>query len=110
MVKHNLFMTLTCQFQLNGDNAWEKDMVKVLKTFLELLKDDKTVSSYELQTSGVVRALLHCLSQVRNYNLYYPLTENSRGYSGRWKLFKGGGEGWLKLFIGYSSVEGTSHP
>jgi hypothetical protein len=39
-------------------------MVKVLKMFLELLKDDKTVSSYELQTSGVVRALLHCLSQV----------------------------------------------
>ena len=51
--------------QLNGDNTWEKDMVNVLKTFLELLKDDKTVSSYELHTSGVVRALLHCLSQVR---------------------------------------------
>ena len=40
-------------------------MLNVLKTFLELLEDDKTVSSYELQTSGVVRALLHCLSQVR---------------------------------------------
>ena len=59
---------LTSEFllklQLNGDISWEKDMVKVLKNFLELLKDDKTVSSYELQTSGVVRALLHCLSQV----------------------------------------------
>ncbi len=43
-------------------------MVQVLKTFLELLKDDKTVSSYELQTSGVVRALLHSLSQVCNAN------------------------------------------
>lgn len=55
--------------QVNGDNTWEKDMVNVLKTFLELLKDDKTVSSYELHTSGVVRALLHCLSQVRTMKL-----------------------------------------
>lgn len=51
-------------------------MIKVLKTFLELLKDDKTVSSYELQTSGVVRALLHCLSQVRNVSNEFLLGED----------------------------------
>lgn len=50
-------------------------MVEILKKFLELLKDDKTVSSYELQTSGVVRGLLHCLSQVYELQMLRLLLE-----------------------------------
>lgn len=58
---------------MNGDGSWEKDMIKVLHSFLELLKEDNTVSSYELQTSGIVRALLHCLSQVCLGNLFITM-------------------------------------
>ena len=40
-------------------------MFGALKGLLQVLQDDATVSSYELQSTGLVTALLRCLHQVR---------------------------------------------
>lgn len=40
-------------------------MFIALKGLLHVLQDDATVSSYELQSTGLVSALLRCLYQVR---------------------------------------------
>lgn len=39
-------------------------MLSALKGLLQVLQDDATVSSYELQSTGLVTALLRCLYQV----------------------------------------------
>lgn len=39
-------------------------MFTALKGLLQVLQDDATVSSYELQSTGLVTALLRCLHQV----------------------------------------------
>ena len=39
-------------------------MYSSLQQLLQLLKEDNTVSSYELQTTGLVTALLNCLNLV----------------------------------------------
>ena len=41
-------------------------MFGALKGLLQVLQDDATVSSYELQSTGLVTALLRCLHQVRH--------------------------------------------
>lgn len=43
-------------------------MLSALKGLLQVLKDDATVSSYELQSTGLVTALLRCLYQVTLMN------------------------------------------
>ena len=40
-------------------------MFGALKGLLQVLQDDATVSSYELQSTGLVTALLRCLHQVQ---------------------------------------------
>lgn len=40
-------------------------MFGALKGLLQVLQDDATVSSYELQSTGLVTALLRCLHQVK---------------------------------------------
>lgn len=53
-------------------------MLSALKGLLQVLQDDATVSSYELQSTGLVTALLRCLYQVRlmqrtiSYLVRYP--------------------------------------
>ena len=48
-----------------SNESWKNEMFSALKGLLQVLQDDATVSSYELQSTGLVSALLHCLYQVR---------------------------------------------
>ncbi|XP_068683255.1 E3 ubiquitin-protein ligase HECTD1-like isoform X4 [Montipora foliosa] len=46
-----------------SNESWKNEMFSALKGLLQVLQDDATVSSYELQSTGLVSALLHCLYQ-----------------------------------------------
>lgn len=53
----------------SGEEKWKDLMCSSLQELLQLFKEDNTVSSYELQTTGLVTALLNCLNVVSIY--YY---------------------------------------
>ncbi|KAK3734839.1 hypothetical protein QZH41_011760, partial [Actinostola sp. cb2023] len=61
-------LNATCVSQENkvtgngGEEKWKDLMYSSLQQLLQLLKEDNTVSSYELQTTGLVTALLNCLN------------------------------------------------
>lgn len=48
----------------DSKESWREEMLSALKGLLQVLQDDATVSSYELQSTGLVTALLRCLYQV----------------------------------------------
>ena len=54
-----------CLKGAEGKESWKVEMFNALKALLQVLQDDATVSSYELQSTGLVSALLRCLHQVK---------------------------------------------
>lgn len=61
------FHTLSSQslFQnADGEVTWIEDMRESLEELVLLLRDEHTVSSYELQSSGLVQTLLNILNNV----------------------------------------------
>ena len=54
-----------CLKGAEGKESWKVEMFSALKALLQVLQDDATVSSYELQSTGLVSALLRCLYQVK---------------------------------------------
>lgn len=54
-----------CQKQLNNqksDSSWQDVLKHALDELAHLLKDEKTVSAYEIHSSGLIQALLRLLS------------------------------------------------
>lgn len=47
-----------------GRLHWQEEMFHALGDLTVLLKDEHTVSSYELHSSGLVQTLLNCLNNV----------------------------------------------
>lgn len=47
-----------------GEVEWEEDMLSALEELTTLLKDEHTVSSFELSSSGLVQTLLNILNNV----------------------------------------------
>lgn len=89
------FHTLSSQslFQnADGEVTWIEDMRESLEELVLLLRDEHTVSSYELQSSGLVQTLLNILNNVSGlkdvlYNIQasfscprYLIKKNSNKY------------------------------
>ena len=47
---------------MEGDSDWKQDMHSAFCELLQLLKDEHTISAYELHSSGLVQALFNCLN------------------------------------------------
>ena len=45
-----------------AESDWQAEMVSAFEDLLGLLRDEHTISAYELQSSGLVQALFGCLS------------------------------------------------
>uniref|UniRef100_T1J5Y0 E3 ubiquitin-protein ligase n=1 Tax=Strigamia maritima TaxID=126957 RepID=T1J5Y0_STRMM len=73
-----------CQKQLNNkeiENEWKEILWGALEELTQLLNDERTVSAYEMHSSGLVQALLKLLSP----NTY---GDNMKGISKKKKLLK----------------------
>ncbi|XP_048585863.1 E3 ubiquitin-protein ligase HECTD1-like isoform X2 [Nematostella vectensis] len=65
IVEHLNDACLSQQNEMMGEGRegkWREQMYNSLKDLLTVLKEDTTVSSYELQTTGLVTSLLNCLN------------------------------------------------
>lgn len=51
----------------DGEVAWRDDMKASFESLVDLLKEEHTVSSYELHSSGLVQTLLNILSNVSSF-------------------------------------------
>ena len=71
LARKELSELLLCDlFQVEeGNESWKEEMYSALKSLLKVLLDDSSVSSFELQTSGLVAALLNCLNKVQYANV-----------------------------------------
>lgn len=71
LARKELSELLLCDlFQVEeGNEFWKEEMYSALKSLLKVLLDDSSVSSFELQTSGLVAALLNCLNKVQYANV-----------------------------------------
>lgn len=59
----------------DGEVTWMEDMTEALEELVSLLRDEHTVSAYELYSSGLVQTLLNILNNVSHcfylvYHLY----------------------------------------
>ena len=45
-----------------GDGAWEAQLEEALQEFARLMRGERSISVYELQSSGIIRSLLRCLT------------------------------------------------
>lgn len=57
----NVFLLLQC---LEGENTWRDLMKTALENMIVVLKDENTISPYEMCSSGLVQALFTALSNV----------------------------------------------
>lgn len=57
-------MFLQC---LEGENTWRDLMKTALENMIVVLKDENTISPYEMCSSGLVQALFMALSNVSKY-------------------------------------------
>lgn len=48
----------------NGDVTWRQEMRSALEELVSLLKDEHTISSFELYSSGLVQTMLNVLNNV----------------------------------------------
>jgi hypothetical protein len=51
-----------CDKQLEGGEGWREEMKAGLDNLLSLLKDEHTMSAYEVHSSGLVQCLFNCLN------------------------------------------------
>lgn len=58
---------------VTGEVDWRQEMETCFSELLTLLKDEHTMSAYELHSSGLVQALTNCLnvSTVKVLNVYF---------------------------------------
>lgn len=60
---------------LDSGVSWRDQLTGALQALAEMLKDDATLSAYEVHSSNMVQVLLNCLSnQVRVTSLYFLVT------------------------------------
>lgn len=53
-----------CQQCIEGENTWRDLMKTALENLIVVLKDENTISPYEMCSSGLVQALFTVLSNV----------------------------------------------
>ena len=62
--------------QAEGSEEWSQEMSLALEELTALLKDEHTISAYELHSSGLVQTLLNCLNNVSILWLFYVASPN----------------------------------
>lgn len=58
---HNCLFVFQC---IEGENTWRDLMKTALENLIVLLKDENTISPYEMCSSGLVQSLLTVLNNV----------------------------------------------
>ncbi len=61
---------------MESGRSWKEELEQGLKSLATLLRDEKTISSYEVHLSRLVPVLLHCLTGVQKES------ENGGGVEG----------------------------
>lgn len=54
-----------------ADDSWKSEMISAFDELLLLLKDERTVSAYELHSSGLVQALFNTLNVSTACTVYF---------------------------------------
>lgn len=63
---HNCLFVFQC---IEGENTWRDLMKTALENLIVLLKDENTISPYEMCSSGLVQSLLTVLNNVSLQNI-----------------------------------------
>ena len=54
---------VACEQKSNGQQEWSASLTAALAEFAALLQGEQSLSLYELQSSGIIQALLYCLTE-----------------------------------------------
>lgn len=61
---------MVCPQCIEGENTWRDLMKTALENLIVVLKDENTISPYEMCSSGLVQALLTVLNNVSDSTLF----------------------------------------